>query len=163
VRQSAEIVTKNLRLIVPTVAEVLESIDAMSESDRAQVSPDWLARAKAATDSDPWIHGFAMVHRESGELIGKCGFAAPPAGGVVEIAYGVDPSWQGRGFATEAARGLADFAFRSGAVSLVYAHTLPHENASTRVLTKCGFERIGEVMHPEDGLVWRWELPRDER
>ncbi len=32
------------------------------------------------------------------------------------------------------------------------------ENASTRVLTKCKFKWVGEVMDPEDGLVWRWEL-----
>ena len=31
------------------------------------------------------------------------------------------------------------------------------EIASTRVLTKCGFSRIGEVIDPDDGLVWRWE------
>ncbi len=37
------------------------------------------------------------------------------------------------------------------------AHTCPEPNASTRVLTKCGFRRVGEVMDPDDGLVWRWE------
>jgi RimJ/RimL family protein N-acetyltransferase len=26
-----------------------------------------------------------------------------------------------------------------------------------RVLAKCGFQHIGEVIDPEDGLVWRWE------
>jgi ribosomal-protein-alanine N-acetyltransferase len=40
---------------------------------------------------------------------------------------------------------------------VVRAHTLPNPNASTRVLTKCGFHRVGEVIDPEDGLVWRWE------
>ena len=37
------------------------------------------------------------------------------------------------------------------------AHTLPTPNASTRVLAKCCFQYIGEVIDPEDGLVWRWE------
>jgi len=46
-------------------------------------------------------------------------------------------------------------------VRTVRAHPLPQPNASTRVLTKCGFQRIGEVIDPEDGLVWRWE--RNER
>ena len=27
-------------------------------------------------------------------------------------------------------------------------------NASARVLTKCGFKAVGEVIDPEDGLVW---------
>ena len=60
---------------------------------------------------------------------------------------------------TRVAQALAHYAFRSGRVSLVRAHTLPQENASTRVLTKCGFDFVGEVIDPEDGLVWRWELP----
>ena len=158
-----EILTKNLRLTLPTLAEVLESIEAMSESDRAQVSPEWLARARAATAADPWIHGFNVVQRESGATVGSCGFKGPPSvEGIVEIAYGVNPSYQGRGYATEVAQALADYAFRSGRVSLVCAHTLPHENASTRVLTKCEFECVGEVIDPEDGLVWRWELRADK-
>lgn len=84
----------------------------------------------------------------------------PDQGGVVEIAYGVDPEYQGRGYATEAARALVNFAFRSGQVCLVRAHTRAENNASMRVLAKCGFEPIGEVVDPEDGLVWRWELQR---
>ena len=157
--KTAEIVTRNLDLTVPTPAEVLASIDAMSDADRAQVSPDWLARAKAATTSDPWVHGFAMVQRESGKTVGSCAFKGPPDGeAVVEIAYAVNPAHQGKGYATEAALGLIDYAFRSGRVRVVRAHTLPHENASTHVLTKCRFSCLGEVMDPEDGLVWRWEL-----
>jgi hypothetical protein len=38
----------------------------------------------------------------------------------------------------------------------------PHvavENASSTVLRRCGFERAGEVIDPEDGLVWRWQRP----
>ena len=35
-------------------------------------------------------------------------------------------------------------------------------NASTRVLTKCGFRHIGQVIDPEDGPVWRWERHRDQ-
>ena len=42
-------------------------------------------------------------------------------------------------------------------VRIVRAHTLTEANASTRVLTKCGFQRINEVIDPDDGLVWRWE------
>jgi hypothetical protein len=42
-------------------------------------------------------------------------------------------------------------------VRRVCAHTLPEENASTGVLTKCGFRKTGELMDPDDGLVWRRE------
>lgn len=154
-----ELQAGNLTLVLQGPEETLAWIEAMSPADRAEVSPVWLARARAATSADPWIHGFVMVHRASGIAIGSCGFKGPPdADGVVEIAYGVDPNHQGLGYATEAALALVEFAFGSGQVRLVRAHTKPEENASTRVLTKCRFERLGEVVDPEDGLVWRWEL-----
>jgi RimJ/RimL family protein N-acetyltransferase len=123
-----------------------------------EVSPAWLARLRASAAADPWVHGFAVVHRESRSVIGCASFKGPPdEEGVVEIAYGIVSGYQGRGHATEAAAALVAFAFGSGRVSLVRAHTLPTPNASTRVLAKCGFKRMGEVEDPEDGLVWQWE------
>jgi RimJ/RimL family protein N-acetyltransferase len=155
----SEIVTENLELLLQSSEQVLASIDAMSPADRAEVSPDWLARVKSSTSADPWTHGFAVVQRGSGTVVGMCAYKGPPnADGEVEIAYGIQPEYQGRGYAKEVARALVAFALGSGRVRLVCAHTRPEENASTHVLTKCGFEWIGEVMDPEDGLVWRWEL-----
>jgi ribosomal-protein-alanine N-acetyltransferase len=123
-----------------------------------EVSPAWLAQLRASPVADPWVHGFAVVHRESGEVIGSAAFKGPPdEDGLVEIAYGIVPSYQGRGYATETTMALLAFAFGSGRVSLVRAHTLPVSKASMRVLTKCGFECISEVIDPEDGLVQRWE------
>jgi len=127
----------------------------------ADVSPAWLARLETANVADPWIDGFALVHVASNMVIGSASFKGPPDGdGVVEVAYGVVPSQQGRGYATEAASALVSYAFADTRVRLVRAHTLPWNEASGRVLTKCGFTRIGQVIDPEDGPVWRWEVPR---
>jgi RimJ/RimL family protein N-acetyltransferase len=99
-----------------------------------------------------------IVDAESGEVIGTCGFKGPPdSAGVVEIAYGIVPSFEGRGYATEAAQALVDFAHRHREVRTVRAHTLPDNRASVRVLEKCGFLHMGEVMDPDDGLVLRFE------
>jgi RimJ/RimL family protein N-acetyltransferase len=122
------------------------------------VSPDWLAELRNSSGADPWRHGFFVVHRESGSVIGSAGFKGPPdSTGVVEVAYGIVPTFEGRGYATEAAAALVDFAFASGQVRMVRAHTLPQPNASTRVLLKCGFRHVGMVVDPDDGPVWRWE------
>lgn len=150
--------TASLDLVLQTPDAVIARIEAMSPADRAHVSPDWLARVHAATPGDPWALGFSVVERASGTVIGDCGYKGPPdPEGCVEIAYGVDPAHRGKGYATEAAQGLTAYAFRCGTVRVVRAHTLPELNASTRVLAKCSFRRIGEVIDPEDGLVWRWE------
>jgi len=150
--------TKNLKLVLRTLEEARAEVEAMSPADRAHVSADWLARLGALTSPDPWTLGFSLVHRDSETVVGSAGFKGPPtADGVVEIAYGINPDHQGRGYATEAAQALTTYAFSSGKVRLVRAHTRPEPNASTRVLAKCGFRRVGEVIDPEDGLVWRWE------
>ncbi len=154
--------TKSLKLILQTVEEVRAMLAALSPADKAAVSADWRARLDASTSADPWTHGFTLVHRESEIAVGKAGFKGPPsADGMVEIAYGVAPEHQGKGYATEAAEALTTYAFDSGQVSVVRAHTLPERNASTRVLTKCGFQNIGEVIDPDDGLVWRWEKAKE--
>jgi ribosomal-protein-alanine N-acetyltransferase len=126
-----------------------------------EVSPAWLDALRKSTRADPWQHGFFIVDREQSCIVGTAGFKGPPdPDGVVEIAYGVAPEYQGRGYATEAANALVEFALADDAVTIVRAHTLPEANASTRVLTKNGFRHLGEVIDPEDGRVWRWELPR---
>lgn len=133
-----------------------EGLRAFIVSD--EVSPAWLSRLRASSTADPWVHGFAIVHRESRSVIGNVGFKGPPdEQGMVEIAYGIVPAFQGRGYATEAAEAAVVFAFGNSRVRRARAHTLPTPNASTRVLEKCGFEYTGEVVDPEDGLVWRWE------
>src|SRR5215468_1910074 len=149
--------TARLDLVLQTPDEVLASIERLPPADRAEVSPDWLARVRVAAAGDPWALSFTMVERAGGVAVGSCAFKGPPdADGVVEVAYGTDPDHRGRGYATEVAGALTDFAFASGRVRLVRAHTKPDNGASARVLAKCGFRWVGEVIDPEDGLVCRW-------
>lgn len=156
----AQLETSNLKLVLQTREDVRSYVEQMAPLAKAAVSPAWLALLDGSSPADPWIHGFVLVHRTDGSVVGRCGFKGPPsADGVVEIAYGVDPQHQGKGYATEAAAALMSFAFASGQVRVARAHTLPEFNASTRVLAKCGFRRVGEVNDPDDGLVWRWEKP----
>jgi ribosomal-protein-alanine N-acetyltransferase len=150
--------TKNLKLVPQTLEQVRAMVEAMTPAETVELSADWLALLHDSKSADPWIHGFSLVLTDGDTVVGTGGFKGPPADdGVVEIAYGVNPDYQGKGYATEAAEALTAYAFDSGKVRVVRAHTLPESNASTRVLTKCGFRRIGEVIDPEDGLVWRWE------
>lgn len=153
--------TQRLNLAPMTKEAALAMVEGLSAEDRAHVSADWLEKVHASDSDDPWTFGFTMMLRESGQPIGNCGFNGPPdSEAMVEIAYGVDEEHQGKGYATEAAEAMVKFAFGSGLVSVVRANTFPEENASGRVLTKCGFVFVGEVDDPEEGLVWRWEKER---
>ena len=55
---------------------------------------------------------------------------------------------------------LIEVASRSPEVRRITARTLPEPNASARVLEKVGMAFAGEVMDPEDGRVWEWQLAR---
>lgn len=122
------------------------------------VSAAFLASLRILRHPDPWHLGFAVLHNEGQTVIGSAGFnGAPDADGVVEVAYGIVPDYQGCGYATEANAALVAFAFGSGLVKTVRANTLPNAGPSTRVLRKCHFTFIGEFDDPDDGLVWRWE------
>lgn len=150
--------TPQLTLALQTPEEVLAWVESLPPHVRAEFSPDWLARVRATPAGDPWSLSFMARERTSDAEVGGCAFKGPPdAAGVVEIAYGIDGEFRGRGFATEAARALTEFAFASGLVRLVRAHTKPDNRASARVLEKCGFRQVGDVVDPEDGLVSRWE------
>jgi [ribosomal protein S5]-alanine N-acetyltransferase len=112
---------------------------------------------------DAW-HSFLIVLATDLLVIGLCGRTkVPDENGAVEIAYGIAPEYRQRGYATEAAQMLTIHAFCDPNVKAVYANTLPETNPSTRVLTKAGFQLAGEIMHPEDGKVWRWEARRVDR
>lgn len=144
--------------LIPNTLDMARALVAeMDAMQRAELSPEWMARVDSGT-ADAWTLGYTMMLRRTGVRVGTCGYKGPPGpDGVVEIAYGVSPENEGNGYASDAARGLVGRAFGSGLVRLVRAHTLSVEGASPRVLRKCGFRCLGQVVDPEDGLVWRWE------
>jgi RimJ/RimL family protein N-acetyltransferase len=119
-----------------------------------------LAQTKCFLDGhprpDPWG---SYVAYDSNEPIGFCAYkSAPDAAGAVEIAYGTFPAYEGQGYAKRTISALVELAAKSGA-TLVFAHTLAQDNPSNSALRNQGFSFIGESDDPEDGVVWRWELP----
>jgi len=106
----------------------------------------------------PWLGVWAIV---DGSIAGSGMCKTRPVNGEVEIGYGVAPSVEGRGVATEIAKGLVKMAFDLGAQSVI-AHTLPDGFASQRVLAKAGFQPVGQVVDPEDGVVERFKITRTD-
>jgi len=150
-------------LLVPADLERLRVKFDGPDGVPAGVSPKWIEKLRAARVPDPWEFGYTVLLAESREAIGGVSFkGAPGPDGVVEIAYGIDEAFRRRGFATESAGALVAFAFADARVRLVCAHTYPGAAESGRVLTKCGFTRVGDVVDPEDGLVWRFEKVRPQ-
>ncbi len=103
----------------------------------------------------PWIAYFAV---EDEVIVGTCAFKGKPRNGLVEIAYSTHAGMEGRGIATRMAQELIRIARATDLQVRIIAQTLPELNASTRVLTKCGFTQVRDALDDEVGKVWEWEL-----
>ena len=98
-----------------------------------------------------------MIEPASNVMVGDAGFKGrPDALGRVEIGYGVAPGERGKGYATEAASALIDWAKHQG-VKVITAECLDHNAPSVRVLEKTRFRRIGRVGHM---LKWERKVER---
>jgi ribosomal-protein-alanine N-acetyltransferase len=93
---------------------------------------------------------FAAILRETGALIGYCGFYHQNIDGVdeIEIGYRIHPDHWNKGIATEAARAVRDHAFGDlqlpRVISLIHLENVP----SRRVVEKIG-------MTPEKEITYR--------
>ncbi len=103
----------------------------------------------------PWV---GYLAEQDGRVVGTCAFKSPPQGGRVEIAYFTFPEYEGKGVATRMARQLVQIARDADSGVGIVAQTLPHENASTSVLRKLGFRRVGTAHDDEVGEVWEWQM-----
>ncbi|KOU19301.1 GCN5 family acetyltransferase [Streptomyces sp. WM6372] len=108
----------------------------------------------AAGSPDPavvWCN-WVLRLRGDGALVGTVQATVTPARDTAELAWVIGTPWQGRGFATEAARAvtawLADLP-----VGLLIAHVHPDHHASAAVAAACGF---APTPHREDGEI-RWQ------
>ena len=92
----------------------------------------------------PWV----LVDRVSGDFAGRAGLAWTSIEGIaeVELPWSIEPRFQGRGLATEAATAAIEWA-RDFGFEQVVALTLPHNVASQRVAQKAGFEQDGRCLH----------------
>lgn len=76
-----------------------------------------------------------------GELIGLCGLDPRPDGG--ELGYWLGVPFWGRGYATEAAHAVIDYAFVELGHDVLQSGARVSNPASRRVLEKCGFQWSG--------------------
>jgi ribosomal-protein-alanine N-acetyltransferase len=105
--------------------------------DALAISPVMIEQPEREPDVESW--GGTLVDRADRVAVGQIGFKAPPdARGVAGIGYGVNPSYQGRGYATEAVRALVAWASGQPGVRRVTAECRTDNVGSTRVLEKRG-------------------------
>ena len=112
-------------------------------------------------------HGFglwAVVLKEEGRLIGRCGLLLQPVEGAqeVEVSYLIDRHYWGRGLATEAARAAVGLGFERYRFPHVSALINPLNAASVRVAEKIGMRYERDVIFGDFGEVALYVVKAEE-
>jgi RimJ/RimL family protein N-acetyltransferase len=101
--------------------------------------------------AEAWFNWIVRTN-DPDEAVGYLQATVTDHGSVADIAWVIGTPWQGRGFATEAARAIVPWLRERGAVT-VTAHVHPGHVASERVAERAGLAVTDAV---EDGeRVWR--------
>ena len=157
-RRSSDLKTARLRLVAIT-PEMLKAEEAADGSFAkilgAKVTAEWPPEhwephvyhfiEKQYTDEPRtrgW-HRYVLLPEGRGwVLIGAVG-AFPKLEGDAEIGYSTIPSYQRKGYGTEAARALVEWLLTQKDVSSVSAQTYPRLPESIKVMERCGMTYVG--------------------
>ena len=101
----------------------------------------------------PWIGYF--VQRDD-QIVGVCGFVAPPQNNRIEIAYGTHKEYEGQGIASFSCQALISIIKSTDPNIIITAKTVPNLNPSTSILKRNGFIYSGIVQDHEIGDAWEW-------
>ena len=123
-------------------------------------------RAMAATLGHWALRGFGffcVVEKASGEAVGQCGPLRPHEWPGNEIGYSFARAYQGKGYATEAARAALRFAYTELGWATAISVIDPENHASQNVARKLGAVKEHDNVPIWDFTadIWR-HLPPDE-
>lgn len=131
--------TPRLRLILVTPADAADMV-AGRHQDRWHPSyprRDDVDAASLVRAGDTWGPRHVVLGHQA---VGSIGCFGPPDGGEVEVGYGLVAEVRGQGLATEALRAVIAEAAAVGV--RLRASVAPDNQASLRVLARCGFTEL---------------------
>src|SRR5262249_41829221 len=130
-----------------TAAEVEEKLQAEIARERAEGVQYWAL----------FERGFERGFERSGSAFaGCCGlrrWGYTPDEVNFELGFHIVRRCWGRGFASEAARGALDYAWRELRLAKIYAGHHPDNHASKHILDKLGLTFLETVFYPPTGLL----------
>lgn len=170
-----KIETKDLEIIscdTEILKAAIQGDEALAKKPNVDVQENWtefgpgtlqysLDRLTESEEEKKWWTYFP-IHKQDKKLIGSGGYKGKPSKeGVVELGYKIAQAYRNRGLATQMTKGLIQNAFNNREVNSIIAHTLGEDNASTKVLQKCGFNKVEEINDSDEVFIWKWELVRE--
>jgi RimJ/RimL family protein N-acetyltransferase len=131
---------KTSRTIPPELKDALEKT----------ILPNVADKSKNYLYSTIWT----AISKTENRMVGSfCLYGEPNENGEIEIGYGTEEEFQNRGYMTEIVSGIIEWTNKQSIVKFVIASTDKINIASSKVLEKNGFKKIGET-----DTLYNWKL-----
>lgn len=160
-------------------ASLDEDVEKAERLIGLKISPDWFDEKDLINfrldgyRSDPAYIPWgmrALGRRDTAEMIGYINFHTRPnpeylrplAPKAIELGYTIFFNHRRRGFAVEAVKGLMNWAVMQYPLENFIASVSPTNIASTEMIKKLRFEKIGEHIDEFDGLEFIYALPAEK-
>ena len=91
-----------------------------------------------------------IFEKDTGVFVGFCGVVRTPQQTFDEIIYALAPAYWGRGYATEAARGMLDYVFEQSDLTEIYATIHADNTASIRMMQKLGLTFVEDRIEDDE-------------
>lgn len=135
--------TERLRVVCAGAEELRALYDEESDGGMKQAYGEMLEAMRKLPGREEWGSYWKICLVSGAQMGGLCFKGAPDAEGSVEIGCGIDEAHRGKGYATEAVRGVIKWASEQDGVRCVTAQTDEDNDASRKVLLNSGFVRSG--------------------
>lgn len=127
---------------------------------------EWIERSLRCYDEVGYGR-YPVLLRETGEMIGDCGILRVPIAGetVSDLGYIFHRDHWGKGYASEAATAVMNYAFDTLGLDTLYANMAYDHKASRRVAEKLGMTKIREFANERNRNIWTllFALEREKR
>ena len=122
----------------------------------------WLDRQRGRYEK----YGFglwAMILKETGEMIGDCGLTMQPIDGqqLPEIGYHIHKDHWRKGYGSEAAKAVRDWAFQNTKFDCLYSYMTSTNLPSYSTAASAGLRKIKEYSDKDDGILYVYAITRE--
>lgn len=151
-----QIETKRLYIRTLSNEEMSQMIEKEEIPELKQAYSEMLNGCLKAPTQRVWYAIWVMQLKDDTSInIGSLSFKGLGNDGTVEIGYGIEKEYEGKGYMTEAVTAMSVWASNQEGVLRVEAETDPDNIASQKVLQKSGYVPSGIIGEEGPRYVWK--------